>query len=170
MNDSDNQNILEILQYLKNTQICKNCAENNDKLVERNILIYKNTQESSSAYNNTVISLCYVSMLVIFSAIYNHLPQNIINAFGENLLISIFFYFINEVHKNHIDKEVNNKLNKTVNQDETKYYEALKNWFIDLNNEYTKFRKFWFIYYITSIVTGVTAAIILFYALFFGRI
>lgn len=170
MNDSVNQKILEILQYLKETQNCKNCAENNDKLTERNILVYKNAQESSSNYNNTVISLCYVSMLVIFSAIYDHLPQYIINAFGACLLISIFFYYINEVHKNHIDKKVNNKLNKTVNQDETKYYEALSNWFIDLNNEYTKFKRAWFFYYITSMVTGVTAAIILFYSLFFGQI
>lgn len=167
MNDSDNQNILEILQYLKNTQICKNCAENNEKLHEKNINIFQNSQESSKSYNNTVISLCYVALLIVFSATYNRMPQNIVNAFSINLLTSILFFYINEVHKNSIDRKINEKLYETVSKDNSKYYEALINWFTNRSDKYNNFKKYWFIYYQISFISGSAAAALLFGGLFY---
>lgn len=141
------------------------CVECN-KIQEWKMEVYIKAQEESRKYYNTVISLGYASMLVIFSSVSDKMTSIVVHVFGGFFLLSLASFVFYEIFKSINDEKINESFQKALIDRKT-LQESLDIWFLK-NKELTQdFNKYWRFYFSISLVSGIISGLILLFALFF---
>ncbi len=141
------------------TNPCENCQIRH----KQNVEWFKNYQDYSTIYNNTVISLGYASLLFIYSTVETSIQSIAFKQiFGFLFLVSAALFVVSELHESYLRSQINSILNIVNNSENPNF--VLDAWFIEYNKLHgSKVYKFIqkYIYFWLSAITGVLAGLML---------